>query len=132
MVGSVGRRVALAAMLTSGVLGLAACGASAQVWTGDGPVVATYDGSKHCNWDSVHFMEIDREQYVFDPGSTIDRHLLAGEPENDAELPSDAVDTGMRRGNASLWLAADGQAAYVVSKDNVQKWPHAFELILCS
>ena len=127
-----GFRVGLVATAVVAALSATACGASAQVWTGDGHVVATYDGSKHCNWDSVRFMEIDREQYVFDPGSTIDRHLLAGEPENDAELPSDAVDMGMRRGNASLWLAADGQAAYVVSKDNVQKWPHAFELILCS
>ncbi len=119
-------------MVIVAALGVAACGPSPREWTGDGHTVATYDGSKHCNWDSVHFMEIDRTQYVFDPGSTIDPHLLAGEPEQDTELPADAVDSGMRSGMASLWLAADGQAAYVVSKDNVQKWPRAFELILCS
>lgn len=122
---------ALAGLVITVALVASGCGAPTDVWTGDGHVVATYDGSKHCNWDSVHFMEIDREQYVFDPGSTIDRHLLAGEPENDAELPSDAVDTGMRRGNAALWLPADGQAAYVVSKDNVQKWPRAVTPIGC-
>ncbi len=102
------------------------------MWTGEGPTATEYHGARHCDWESVSFIEINREQYVFDPGSTISRDLLVGEPEDDAELPDDAVDTGQRKGDWELWLAADGQAAYVVTPNNVQKWPHAHEPILCA
>jgi hypothetical protein len=68
---------------------------------------------------------------VFDPGTAIDRQLLAGKPDKDADLPPDAVDTGLRRSDAELWLAADGDALYVVSDENVEKWPRAIETIGC-
>lgn len=125
-------RWAVVAVMTAAAWGLTACDAPPTVWTGEGPTATQYAGARHCGWESVSFIEIDREQYVYDPGSTIPRDFLAGEPEAHAVLPDDAVDTGLRKGGWELWLAADGQAAYIVTPDDVQKWPHAYEPILCS
>ena len=130
-------RRALAAVVIVAVLASAGCGASAQVWTGPSLAVTAYPGSQHCNLDSVLFIELGGQQYVFDPGSTVERQLLMGEPEKNAQLPADAVDMGLRRGKESLWLAADGNAAYVVSREaaqpgeSAQLWPRAVEPIGC-
>ena len=130
------RRAPAAAVIVA-ALATAGCGASAQVWTGPSETVTAYPGSQHCNFDSVLFIELGGQQYVFDPGSTVERQLLMGEPEKNAQLPDDAVDTGLRRGKESLWLAADGNAAYVVTGDVVQpgvsaqRWPRAVEPIGC-
>ncbi len=116
---------------------LAGCGASAQVWTGPSQTVTAYPGSSRCNDESVLFLKLGDAQYVFDPGSTIERQLLKSEPEKDATLPADAIDTRLRRSDAEMWLAANGDALYVVSgdglqNDSVQKWPRAVEPIVCS
>lgn len=123
--------VVIAVGLTAG------CGASPQVWTGPSETVTAYPGAKHCNLDSVLFFDLDGQQYVFDPGSTVERQMLIGEPEKNAQLPADATDTGLRRGKAALWLAADGNAVYLVSGDlakpgdAAQLWPRAVEPIRC-
>ncbi len=115
---------------------LAACGASAQVWTGPDQTVTANPGASHCGEESVLFLTLGDEQYVYDPGSTIERQLLTSEPEKRVDLPADAVDTGLRRAGKELWLAADGDAVYVVSGDAVagdtaQKWPRAVTSIGC-
>ena len=117
-------------MLTSAALGLAACGASAQVWAGPDQTVTAHPGSRHCGQEAVLFLDLGGEMYVYDPGSTIERQLLTSEPDKGVDLPADAVDTGLRRGDAGLWIAADGDAVYVVSgdaaaTDSAQKWPRA-------
>lgn len=130
-------RRALAAVVMVAALETAGCGASAQVWTGPSEMVTAYPGSQHCNLDSVLFIELNGRQYVFDPGSIVERQLLTGEPQKNAQLPTDAVDTGLRRGKGSLWLAADGNAAYVVLGEaeppgpSAQLWPRAIEPIRC-
>jgi len=130
-------RRALAAVVIAVALATAGCDASAQVWTGPSLTATASPGSQHCNLDSVLFIELGGRQYVFDPGSTVERQLLVGEPEKNAELQADAVDTGLRRGKESLWLAAGGNATYVVSGDVVQPgdsaqlWPRAVEPIRC-
>jgi hypothetical protein len=116
---------------------LTGCGASAQVWTGPSETVTAYPGARHCNLESALFLDLGDAQYVFDPGSTVERQMLVSEPEEKATLPPDAVDTGLRRSDAELWLAANGDAVYVVSgdgvkNDSVQKWPRAVEPIVCS
>lgn len=131
MAGSLRGRVALAAVVVAAAWGLSACGASAQVWRGTDQTVTADPGSRQCGTESVLFLALGDEQFVFDPGSTIDRALLTSDPEQDADLPADAVDTGLRRSDAELWLAADGDAVYVVSQDNVQKWPRAVTPIGC-
>ena len=131
MARSMRHRLGLVAVISVAALGVAGCGASAQVWTGPDQTVTAQPGSGHCGQESVLFLVLDDEQYVFDPGSTIERQLLVSEPEKDADLPADAVDTGLRRSDAEMWLAADGDAAYVVAGDNVQKWPRATQRFGC-
>jgi hypothetical protein len=125
------------ALTLAATLVLAGCGASAQVWTGPSETVTAYPGSSHCNDESVLFLDLGDAQYVFDPGSVIEPQMLVSKPEKKSTLPADAVDTGLRRSDAELWLAANGDVAYVVSgdgaqKDSVQKWPRAVEPIVCS
>ncbi len=136
MAGSLRRRAGLAAVMVAAVLGLAACGASAQVWTSTDQTVTAHPGSRHCGDENVLFLNLGDEQYIYDPGSTIERQLLTTEPEKNVNLPADAVDTGLRRSENEMWLAADGDAVYVVSGDAVagdpaQKWPRAVTPIGC-
>jgi hypothetical protein len=127
-------RIALAVAAT---LVLAGCGASSQVWTGPSQTVTAHPGASHCNEESVLFLNLGDAQYVFDSGSVIEPQMLVSKPEKKSTLPADAVDTGLRRSDAEMWLAADGDAVYVVSgdglqNDSVQKWSRAVEPIVCS
>lgn len=63
--------------------------------------------------------------------AVVEPQMLVGEADKDSYLPADAVDTGLRRSRAELWLAADGDAIYVVSGDEVQLWPRAITPIGC-
>lgn len=123
-------------VMIAATLGLAACGASAQVWTGPDQTVTADPGSRHCGEEYVFFLNLGDEQYVYDPGSTIERQLVTSEPEKSANLPADAVDTGLRRSSKELWLAVDSDAVYIVPGDAVagdpaQKWPRAVTPIGC-
>ncbi len=136
MAGSLRGRVALAAVMVAATLGVTACGANAQVWTGPDQTVTANPGPRHCGTELVLFLTLGDEQYIYDPGSTIERQLLTGESRKDADFPADAVDTGLRRSDNEMWLAADGDAIYVVSGDAVagdpaQKWPRAVTPIGC-
>ena len=116
---------------------LAGCGASAQVWTGSSQRFTAYLGASHCNDESVLFLDLGDAQYVFDPGSVMEPQMLVSKSEKKSTLPADAVDTGLRHSKAELWLAANGDAVYVVSgdgvrNDSVQKWPRAVQPIVCS
>lgn len=114
-----------AALVTSG------CGASPQVWAGPSQTVTAQPGSRHCGEDSVLFLVLGGQQYLYDPGATIPRQYLAQAPEKSVPLPADATDTGFRRGKASLWLAADGGAVYVVSGGSAELWPLVVEGFGC-
>ncbi len=136
MVGSLRRRVALAVVMVAAAWGLSACGTSAQVWAGPDQTVTAHPGSRHCGQEAVLFLDLGDEQYIYDPGSTIERQLLTSEPEKNTQLPADAVDTGLRRSDKEMWLAADGDAMYVVAgdateRDSAQKWPRAVTPIGC-
>lgn len=107
------------------------------VWTDrDGNRVPTstitsYQGAEHCDWQSVTFLQLDDQQYLRDP-----EHLLADwtiAPYNgDVPLPEDAVDTGYRRGNDQLWLAADRTIAYLVTDSEIEAWPATTDQIGCA
>lgn len=136
MAGSLRGRVALAAVMVAAMLGATACGARAQVWAGPDQTVTAHPGSRHCGQEAVLFLDLGGEMYVYDPGSTIERQLLKSEPEKRVDLPADAVDTGLRHSDKEMWLAADGDAVYVVPGDAVagdtaQKWPRAVTPIGC-
>jgi len=117
--------IAVTALVASG------CGASPQVWTGPGQTVTAQPGSAHCGEESVLFLTLDGQDYLYDPGAAIPRQYLAREPQKSVALPLDATDTGLRRGKDSLWLAADGDALYVVSGDSAQLWPLVVEAFGC-
>ena len=121
---------ALAGVLATALV-LTGCGASAQVWTGPGHTVTAYPGSRHCHEESVLFLDLGGETYVFDPGTTVERQLLTSEPDKDATLPADAIDTGLRRSDAEMWITADGDAVFVVAGDHAQKWPRAVQPFGC-
>ncbi len=136
MVGSLRERVTLAAVVVAAALGVAGCGTSAQVWTGADQTVTANPGPRHCGTESVLFLSLGDQQYIYDPGSTIERQLLTSEPQKSVNLPADAVDSGLRHSDKEMWLAANGDAIYVVSGDAVagdtaQKWPRAVTPIGC-
>ena len=107
-----------------------------SVWTDRGgdrvptSTLKTFPGPAHCDWQSTTFMYLDDQQYLRDPD-----HVLTSQTtvpyDGDAELPSDAIDTGYRRGNNQLWLAADRSIAYLVTPDHVEAWPSTTEPVAC-
>ncbi|MEO6714321.1 MAG: hypothetical protein ABIM89_12940 [Mycobacteriales bacterium] len=108
------------------------------VWTDKNGVrvptssVQSYQGPEHCEWQSATFLHLsDRRQFVRDPQAAISakfRALYAA----DAPLPGDATDTGYRLDGKSLWLAADGSAAYVGTAGAFERWPAPAEMVGCA
>ena len=108
-----------------------------SIWTDrDGDRVPTstlktFPGPAHCDWQSTTFMYLDDQQYLRDP-----EHLLTSDTvvpyDGDTELPADAIDTGYRRGNDQLWMAADRSIAYLVTPDHVEAWPSTKEPVACA
>jgi hypothetical protein len=100
--------------------------------------VMTLHGSERCGWKDVTFIEVNRDadrplQLVHDPSGSLDRKLLSTYDEH-VTLPSDAQDTGWRRGGLALWLQPFGDAAYLVNladPTDVQRWPRARKPITC-
>lgn len=88
-------------------------------------VVTSRPGSAHCEWESVTFLTLgeDDDRYVRDPEGKFGRCSTGVPYDGDAELPSDAVDTGYRRGDDQLWLSQDQAFAYVVTPHAVEAWP---------
>lgn len=102
-----------------------------DVWTDvDGQplpatVVTSFPGSAHCEWELVTFISLNDEHalYARDPEGILPESDMAVAYDGDVELPSDAVDTGYRRGGDELWLSEDETIAYVVTPDAVEAWP---------
>ena len=101
--------------------------------------VMTLRGPEHCGWEDVTFIEVDRDvpaiqQFVHDPSGELDDRLRTTYAER-AGLPSDALDTGWRRGGLALWLQPRGDAAYLVNladPTDVERWPRAKRTIGCA
>jgi hypothetical protein len=73
-------------------------------------------------------LRVEGRLFVWDPelgaGSIYDPAQLESTFSADAGLPADAVDTGYTSGGRRLHLAADGKAAFLVSRDGSMQWPH--------
>jgi hypothetical protein len=101
--------------------------------------VMTLRGAKHCGWEDVTFIEVDRastrsRQFVYDPSGELDQQLRTTYDAH-ALLPADAHDSGWRRGGLALWLYPGGDAAYLVNladPSDVQRWPRAEHAIGCA
>lgn len=92
--------------------------------------IVSFPGPEHCNWQSVTFLHLGDEQYLRDPAGHLDE-MTAGPYDPAAALPTDAVDTGYRRGSDELWLAADKLIAFVVTDRAVEAWPSTTGLVGC-
>lgn len=92
--------------------------------------ITTMAGAEHCDWQSITFLQLNDRQYLRDP-----QHLLAESTvqpyDPDAQLPTDAVDTGYRRGDHQLWLSPDSTIAYLVTNNGVEAWPSTTDMVGC-
>jgi hypothetical protein len=85
-------------------------------------IISSLRGAEHCGWESVTYLLYQERQYISDPDGVMDVEFVVPF-DADAELPSDAVDTGFSQEERSLWLSADESVAYLVSEARVETWP---------
>ena len=110
-------------------------------------VVVSYDGPRHCDWESVTFLQLawppgrvaasDQtrgvRQYLRDPNGVL-ADLSAPGGFGRAALPADARDTGYRHGAYRLWVSRSDadRFVYVAGPSRVERWPRATQLITCA
>ena len=101
--------------------------------------IQSFQGAEHCSWTDITFLLLGREEtadwYVRDINGGDFSSLLHTTFSDEATLPADASDTGLRREGRQLWIAAGEKAAYLVSLDDpqdVERWPAAKQPILCA
>jgi hypothetical protein len=108
-------------------------------------VVADRPGPAHCGMEAARVIitgmpvgtpyatEQDSAHYVRDPQDAFGDPVTARAFEDDADLPSGAVDTGYRQHSASLWVDPDDPASiYLVDGDRVERWPLDPEPAACT
>jgi hypothetical protein len=107
-------------------------------------VMAERTGAAHCDDQSAlviitgvpfgaRYTDASNEaEYVRDPENVFGDLLTSNAFDPDAELPPDAVDTGLREGNRALWVVpTDDSAIYLVSGTDVESWPRDPEPAAC-
>ena len=100
--------------------------------------VMSVHGADRCDWQDVTFVVLNRDadkplMLVADPSRHFSKQLM-NTYEAHATLPTDARDSGWRRGGFSLWTQPFGDAAYLVNladPSDVQRWPRARFVITC-
>lgn len=70
-------------------------------------------------------LRVDGHEYVRDPDGWFATEDPAVTFAVDVDLPGDARATPYRDGERRIWLAADGNAAYVGTPDALERWPRA-------
>jgi hypothetical protein len=116
----------------------AAGGMGVELWSdaAGGPVdtrtVQSYPGPEHCDWQESTFLELGRSTYVRNPPDGLVGDFFAEDWSPDARLPAGATDTGYHRDEGELWISADGERAYLVTRDRVELWPRETERLGCS
>jgi len=99
-------------------------------------ILAERPGPDHCGWEKADVLIAgvplgepyttpdDTVQFVRDPAAVFDLPDLAAGFDPDARLPDDAVDSGFRREDVSLWHVPDDQSAvWLVSGATAERWP---------
>jgi hypothetical protein len=114
-------------------------------------VMVSYDGPRHCDWESMTFLQLawppgrvapsegarGVRQYLRDPNGVL-ADLSAPGGFGRASLPTDARDTGFRHGAYHLWVSRSDadRFVYVVGPGGVERWPRATpratQLITCA
>jgi hypothetical protein len=109
-------------------------------------VAVSYDGPRHCGWESVTFLVLawppgriaasdqarNVRQYLRDPKEVL-ADLEAG-GFGRASLPADARDTGYHHGAYRLWVSSSNadRFVYVAGPGGVERWPRATRQIGCA
>jgi hypothetical protein len=92
--------------------------------------LVVYAGSSHCGWQFVLFLQLGDRQFVRDPLGQLAGFPGLGQLDRDAELPTDAEDTGYRRDGVELWLT--DTAAFLRDGETVESWPGVADPIGCA
>jgi len=95
-------------------------------------VITSSRGPEHCGWESATFLRVDGRGYISDPEGVLDGKGFVAPFDADAELPSDAIDTGYQQQGLRLWLSNDRLIAFVVTADRVEAWPSSTEEFGCA
>lgn len=122
--------------------GKAQLGPGVWLWTDtSGRTIQERRGPEHCGWGAMRIL------YLTTPGkpeNLRNTRAYVRDPEGDArdlwkapylrhgQVPTDARFSGYRRDGAGLWLAADGNAAYVKRGNDVEQWPRVSPGIGCA
>jgi hypothetical protein len=100
--------------------------------------IRSFQGAEHCSWTDITFLLVGREEsadwYVRDIDGEFSG-LLHTTFSDEATVPADASDSGLRRDGRQLWIAPGEKAAYLVSLDDpedVERWPAAKQPIRCA
>ena len=108
-----------------------------QIWTDSAEhavpttTIESWIGSKHCDWQSMTFLYLDKAVYVREPQPELAEYFAEPYVEH-AELPSNAISTGFERNGQRLWLSADEQQAFVGTEADVEGWPRTVQPLECS
>jgi hypothetical protein len=99
-------------------------------------VLAERAGPEHCGWEKTRvlisgdplgtrYSNHDTSlNYVRDPGGRYGVQAFVDGFRTIEELPTDAIDSGFRRGNAELWLSpSDPDAVYIWDSGAGERWP---------
>lgn len=95
-------------------------------------VIMSSRGPEHCGWESATFLRVDGHGYISDPQGVLGGRGFVAPFDADAELPSDAIDTGYQQQGRRLWLSNDRLIAFVVTADRVEAWPSSTEEFGCA
>ncbi|MFL5798826.1 MAG: hypothetical protein ACJ77A_12955 [Actinomycetota bacterium] len=123
-----------AMLLVATLLTLSGCRASHRAWTDlaghtqPARTISEFRGPGHCGLESTWFLGfydhsyVESDSSIKNPGTP---PFLANTP-----LPTDAIDTGFRRGDEALWVGPQVfrgtyAAVYVKFPDHVERWPRA-------
>jgi hypothetical protein len=107
--------------------------------------VAFFRGTGHCGWESISFIHLGPEpgwetddlniiQFVRDPdGLFKGEYGWLSDFEIGAELPADAVDTGLTNGNVRLFHSPSqyDTAVYAQVGRAIERWPRMREFATC-
>jgi hypothetical protein len=99
-------------------------------------VMAERTGPEHCDFQSAlviitgvpfgsrYTNATNDREYVRDPENVFGDFLTSIGFDPDADLPADAVDSGLREGDRELWVVpADDSTIYLVTGTTVESWP---------
>jgi len=95
-------------------------------------IITSWQGPEHCGWESATFLTFEDRQYISDPRGVLGDVGFVVPFDDDAELPSDATDTGYHSDSRQLWVSADASIAYIVDDNRVEAWPTTAALVGCA